>query len=227
MGAFVGRGFGLVGAVQRDPALICGPCADLWPMTAGRSASSSRLTLTHHPTHACLIPLPQAKEMNGGKNLPLWQKAACGLSAGGIGALVGTPADLSLIRMQADTTLPPEQRRNYKGVVDAMVRALGGRGGRGLAISGVGWVWRAWLGFRSECGGCVAHWLAHPDPRHLTLSQTRIVRDDGVAGLFRGGGPTVVRAMALNMGMLASNDQVRGPGGPCSESYCTLSRCCA
>ena len=46
--------------------------------------------------------------------LPLWQKAVCGLTAGGLGALVGSPADLSLIRMQADTTLPPEQRRNYK-----------------------------------------------------------------------------------------------------------------
>jgi solute carrier family 25 (mitochondrial oxoglutarate transporter), member 11 len=41
-----------------------------------------------------------AKQMNGGKNLPLWQKAACGLAAGGLGALVGTPADLTLIRMQ-------------------------------------------------------------------------------------------------------------------------------
>ena len=66
-------------------------------------------------------PYSQAKELNGGKNIPLWQKAACGLTAGGLGALVGTPADLTLIRMQADTTLPPEQRRNYKGVVDAMV----------------------------------------------------------------------------------------------------------
>lgn len=89
--------------------------------------------------------------------LPLWQKAAAGLTAGGLGALVGSPADLTLIRMQADSTLPPDQRRNYKGVVDAMVRT---------------------------------------------------VKEDGVVGLFRGGGPTVVRAMALNMGMLASNDQV-------------------
>jgi hypothetical protein len=31
--------------------------------------------------------------------------------------------------------------------------------------------------------------------------QAKIVKEDGVAGLFRGGGPTVVRAMALNMGM--------------------------
>jgi hypothetical protein len=54
--------------------------------------------------------------------LPLWQKAAAGLTAGGLGALVGSPADLTLIRMQADSTLPLESRRNYKGVGDAMVR---------------------------------------------------------------------------------------------------------
>lgn len=53
--------------------------------------------------------------------LPLWQKAGAGLTAGGLGALVGSPADLTLIRMQADATLPLENRRNYKGVGDAMV----------------------------------------------------------------------------------------------------------
>ena len=35
------------------------------------------------------------------------------------------------------------------------------------------------------------------------------MKEDGAIGLFRGAGPTVVRAMALNMGMLASNDEVR------------------
>ncbi|CAL8469919.1 g9461 [Coccomyxa elongata] len=98
------------------------------------------------------------KKANDGKPLPLWQKAAAGLTAGGLGALVGSPADLTLIRMQADATLPVESRRNYKGVGDAMVR---------------------------------------------------IVKTDGAVGLFRGAGPTVVRAMALNMGMLASNDQAK------------------
>ena len=43
---------------------------------------------------------------------------------------------------------------------------------------------------------------------------TRIVKDEGVGGLFRGAGPTVARAMALNMGMLASNDQVLPQPGP-------------
>ena len=45
-----------------------------------------------------------------------------GLTAGGLGALVGSPADLTLIRMQADNTLPVASRRNYKGVGDAMAR---------------------------------------------------------------------------------------------------------
>ncbi|KAK9818685.1 hypothetical protein WJX74_006010 [Apatococcus lobatus] len=100
----------------------------------------------------------ELKKANDGKALPLWQKAGAGLAAGGLGALVGSPADLSLVRMQSDSTLPVEKRRNYKGVGDALVR---------------------------------------------------IVREEGVAGLFKGAGPTVVRAMALNMGMLASNDQAK------------------
>lgn len=91
------------------------------------------------------------------QNIPLYQKAGAALTAGGLGALVGSPADLSLIRMQADSSLPEAQRRHYKGVGDAL---------------------------------------------------TRIVKEEGAAGLFRGAGPTVTRAMALNMGMLASNDQV-------------------
>jgi solute carrier family 25 oxoglutarate transporter 11 len=95
---------------------------------------------------------------NDGQAIPLYQKAGAGLMAGGLGAMVGSPADLSLIRMQADSTLPIERRRNYKSVVDALVR---------------------------------------------------IVKEDGAKGLFTGAGPTVVRAMSLNMGMLASNDQAK------------------
>ncbi|KAL6005962.1 hypothetical protein ACLOJK_040007 [Asimina triloba] len=87
---------------------------------------------------------------------PLYQKAACGLTAGAIGACVGSPADLALIRMQADATLPAAQRRNYTNAFQALYR---------------------------------------------------IVADEGVLALWKGAGPTVVIAMALNMGMLASYDQ--------------------
>lgn len=98
------------------------------------------------------------KEQNKGAPLPLVQKAGAGLAAGGLGAIFGSPADLSLIRMQADGTLPAAERRNYTGVAHAL---------------------------------------------------TDIVKKDGVGGLFVGASTTAVRAMALNMGMLASNDQAK------------------
>ncbi|KAK3019393.1 hypothetical protein RJ639_004643, partial [Escallonia herrerae] len=98
----------------------------------------------------------KASAANDGKPIPLYQKALCGLTAGAIGASVGTPADLALIRMQADATLPPAQRRCYKNAFHALYR---------------------------------------------------IVVDEGILALWKGAGPTVVRAMALNMGMLASYDQ--------------------
>jgi solute carrier family 25 (mitochondrial oxoglutarate transporter), member 11 len=88
--------------------------------------------------------------------LPLIQKAFIGLTAGAIGACVGSPADLALIRMQADSTLPAAQRRSYKNAFHALYR---------------------------------------------------ISADEGVLALWKGAGPTVVRAMSLNMGMLASYDQ--------------------
>ena len=38
--------------------------------------------------------------------------------------MIGTPADLALIRMQSDTTLPLAQRRNYRHVGDAFSRIV-------------------------------------------------------------------------------------------------------
>ncbi|KAI3798279.1 hypothetical protein L1987_33550 [Smallanthus sonchifolius] len=64
----------------------------------------------------------KALEANDGKPLPLYQKALCGLTAGAIGACVGSPADLALIRMQADATLPAAQRRNYTNAFHALYR---------------------------------------------------------------------------------------------------------
>lgn len=52
--------------------------------------------------------------------IPLPKKIAAGLIAGGIGAAVGNPADVAMVRMQADGRLPAAQRRNYKSVVDAI-----------------------------------------------------------------------------------------------------------
>lgn len=53
-------------------------------------------------------------------NMPLMKKITAGLIAGGIGAAVGNPADVAMVRMQADGRLPKDQRRNYKSVGDAI-----------------------------------------------------------------------------------------------------------
>merc|ERR1712118_354204 len=51
--------------------------------------------------------------------MPFYKTALCAVSAGGLAAVIGNPADLSLIRMQSDSLLPEAERRNYRGVVHA------------------------------------------------------------------------------------------------------------
>ncbi|KAK5964365.1 Mitochondrial 2-oxoglutarate/malate carrier protein [Trichostrongylus colubriformis] len=85
-------------------------------------------------------------------------KALFGMTAGACGALVGTPAELALIRMTGDGHLPREQRRNYKCVVDALIR---------------------------------------------------VIKEEGIAALFRGCTPTVLRAMVVNAAQLATYTQAK------------------
>jgi len=92
------------------------------------------------------------------ETLPFWKKAACGLAAGAMGSFIGNPADLTLVRMQADGSLPPAQQRHYTGVGNALIR---------------------------------------------------IVKEEGVTTLWRGSLPTIVRAMAMNCGMLATYDEAK------------------
>jgi len=49
-------------------------------------------------------------------------KLVMGFTAGGIGAVVGTPAEVALIRMTSDGRLPAAERRGYKNAIDALVR---------------------------------------------------------------------------------------------------------
>jgi len=87
----------------------------------------------------------------------------CSMSAGGLGALIGTPADAALIRMQGDSTLPEKQRRNYKNGVDAMIR---------------------------------------------------MAKEEGMAGFFAGAFPTIVRGLAMNVGMFMTFDPLKQFFGP-------------
>lgn len=53
-------------------------------------------------------------------NMAFHKKVVAGLGSGAIGAMVGNPADLALVRMQADGRLPLVQRRNYVNVSHAV-----------------------------------------------------------------------------------------------------------
>merc|ERR1719399_1258056 len=66
------------------------------------------------------------------KSMPFWKVTACALSAGGIAAVLGNPADLSLIRMQADSMLPPAEQRGYRHVGHAFSSILANEGVGGL-----------------------------------------------------------------------------------------------
>lgn len=50
------------------------------------------------------------------------------MTAGFFGSIIGNPADLALVRMQNDTALPAEQKRNYKNVFDAFKRIVADEG---------------------------------------------------------------------------------------------------
>ncbi|CAH0694782.1 unnamed protein product [Spodoptera exigua] len=64
------------------------------------------------------------KEKNAGAAPGFGTKTLLGVAAGSVGAFVGTPAEVALIRMTADGRLPVEQRRNYKNVADALIRIV-------------------------------------------------------------------------------------------------------
>lgn len=57
-----------------------------------------------------------------GRKVNFYERAGSGLTAGGLAAMVGNPADLALIRMQSDGLKPKAERANYKSVVDALSR---------------------------------------------------------------------------------------------------------
>ncbi|CAG5115114.1 unnamed protein product [Candidula unifasciata] len=59
-----------------------------------------------------------------GKPPNFLMKALIGVTAGGAGAFVGTPAEVALIRMTADGRLPVEERRGYKNVFNALGRIV-------------------------------------------------------------------------------------------------------
>lgn len=54
----------------------------------------------------------------------IWSRLITGCVSGGIAAVISCPAEVTLVRLSNDATLPEASRRNYKGVADAFTRIL-------------------------------------------------------------------------------------------------------
>ncbi|KAK8492935.1 hypothetical protein V6N13_076680 [Hibiscus sabdariffa] len=89
---------------------------------SGVSATMLRQTLYSTTRMGIYDILKQKWSDKETKTMPLASKIGAGLIAGGIGAAIGNPADVAMVRMQADGRLPPSQRRNYTSVIDAVTR---------------------------------------------------------------------------------------------------------
>lgn len=69
-----------------------------------------------------IIKIAKTQAEAKGQPIGFKERAGAGLSAGGLAAMIGNPADLALIRMQSDGLKPVAQRANYNSVIDALLR---------------------------------------------------------------------------------------------------------
>ncbi|EFJ29780.1 hypothetical protein SELMODRAFT_409675 [Selaginella moellendorffii] len=135
---------------------------------SGVSAAVLRQTL-YSTTRLGLYDVMKKKWQEPDGSLPLPKKIGAGLVAGAIGAAVGNPADVAMVRMQADGRLPLAQRRNYAGVGDALFRMARQEGIKALWTGSGPTVQRAMI--------VTAAQLATYDQTKEALLRNRVTRD--------------------------------------------------
>ena len=97
-------------------------------------------------------------DLNDGNPISFLQKTLSGMASGSLAVCIGTPFDIALVRLQSDGMAPPDERRNYKNVFDALIRTT---------------------------------------------------KEEGVAALYKGLMPNILRGMSMNVGMMACYDQAK------------------
>jgi solute carrier family 25 (mitochondrial oxoglutarate transporter), member 11 len=108
------------------------------------------------------------------------ERAGAGLLAGGLGAFIGNPADLTLIRMQSDGLKPLAERKNYKSVFDALGSIVRNDGLRALWTGATPTVARAMalnvgqLAFFSEAKAQLEQHARGWSPRAKTLTASAV-----------------------------------------------------
>lgn len=68
--------------------------------------------------------LERAKMSSPSSSPDFATKLGIGCIAGGIGSFIGTPTEVALVRMTADSKSPVDQRRNYQSVLDCLSRII-------------------------------------------------------------------------------------------------------
>eukprot|EP00128_Syssomonas_multiformis_P001804 Colp12_sorted_trinity150504_noHs@20663 len=101
---------------------------------SGLSASLLR-QMTYTTTRLGLYEQLKNSFQKGDKS-SLGQSIFLAAIAGAGGAVIGNPADVTMVRMQADGRLPPSQRRNYTSALDGLARTVKAEG-VGALFSGV------------------------------------------------------------------------------------------
>eukprot|EP00871_Galdieria_phlegrea_P002714 jgi/Galph1/3443/GphlegSOOS_G2072.1 len=139
----------------------------------GLSAALLR-QVTYTTTRLGVFGVVKDKLTNSSKDSPGFHlKVIAGLVAGASGALVGTPADVVLVRMTADGRLPVHLQRGYRHVFDALVRVV--------REEGVTTLWRGSVPTIGRAMALNASQLATYDQAKEMLIHAEILRDGIIA----------------------------------------------
>uniref|UniRef100_A0A2N9ILF8 Uncharacterized protein n=1 Tax=Fagus sylvatica TaxID=28930 RepID=A0A2N9ILF8_FAGSY len=190
---------------------------------SGVSATILRQTLYSTTRMGLYDILKQKWSDSDTAKLPIMRKIAAGLIAGSIGAAVGNPADVAMVRMQADGRLPIEQRRNYKSVLASYDQVKEMILEKGVMKDGIGTHVTA-----SFAAGFVASVASNP----IDVIKTRVmnmklepgavppysgaldcamktVRAEGLMALYKGFIPTISRQGPFTVVLFVTLEQVR------------------
>lgn len=123
------------------------------------------------------------REANGETTYGFKQRAVASIAAGALGATIGNPTEVALLRMQSDSLLPVSGRQNYRSGAHAMVRIVKEEGIRSLWAGTLPTVIRAMstnfgqLAFFSES-------KAQLQKRTKLSQQSQTVVASAIAGFF-------------------------------------------
>jgi len=126
---------GNIGAVKQAGIII--RSEGVLALYNGLSASLVR-QLTYSTTRFAIYEVAKQSVSPNGEPIPFTSRLCMAAVAGACGGFVGTPGDMTNVRMQNDMKLPVDQRRNYKHAIDGMTRVYKEEGLKKL-FSGADW----------------------------------------------------------------------------------------